>query len=333
MKVYYSSPTPLVAGRMKECKNLVCELQGVGKLPHVTVSSKPTAGGGEYLYAADVQHEALSRYKYNDPFRRELADFYAVPLSVAEKYRWHETDFYEAAHEEWDTFNIQLFNGKRRYEQHETETWSQVWVPRPNIVKAEITEELDDHVGRRVKAQLKILPTFDQEQDYLIVEERWRKPMQPSTGSWKLKLFAGVLPQWAFFPWAWTRWVENSMVQRSAVAHILFEVPNAHDEVSFALSQAMKRSNRVNTARAWRVVSDTISREIGHDLGVIDYNSDTAVRAMPLKIAGRMERGKCAPWNPPIPKPEFKHPDESGRVLLVSPEGVYPKGLDALSSR
>lgn len=322
MRVYYSSATPL--NRLVTCDSLVCNYLGWDE-EHVTFTSLPLFGVGPYLYEASVAYDTIRVFEYRHPFRRDGGQFFAVPLSIAETFNLVEIDFFTKMNQDWDVFAVTLYQGYREYDDNKSEEWGKVWISRPGVATARLLEDTRDSVGERRRALIKLADSFDPLKDYVIYEEGWEKPTKRNARGWKLTLLAGAnVPPWAFYPWAWSMWVSNEKVQRSAVEYILRHVPEAELEVQFAVMQANKPKNRTNTARAWRIVADRVGSELGSDLGVIDYGSDTAVRAMPLKIANRMgTRTRIGePWVPPLPRPEHAHPDESGRVLLAKPEGT-----------
>lgn len=53
--------------------------------------------------------------------------------------------------------------------------------------------------------------------------------------------------------------------------------------------------------------------------------SATAAQAIPIKMASRISQDPPhGEWEPPKPKPEYEHPDRSGRILLANQHGASP---------
>lgn len=104
-------------------------------------------------------------------------------------------------------------------------------------------------------------------------------------------------------------------VRESAIAYIREHIPEVNIDIDYALRQ----ENKVNMARAWRIVADKVGSSIGTDLGMMATHSWTAVNAIPQRIVSRM-----GGWEAPREKPEFEHPQRSGRILLANNYGVGP---------
>lgn len=209
--------------------------------------------------------------------------------------------------------------------------WGLLWESRPGLASALIAsrEQGRDGEPNQLTIDVALSSDFDPTRDYLVLEKHWIRERAHGDGkeTWELELLAGTAPRWMVFPWAWKNWVDNERVMLSALTFILQHVPTARDDVQYAV----KCDSKHNKARAWRNVSQLIegalSRKLHKEvvLGQLAGHSFTAVQAMPHRIAQRMGNWVDGEWEPPIPRPEFEHPDKSGRSLLANHYGPYPR--------
>lgn len=322
MRLYYSSTKPL-GGGFERCKSSLCITQGFGVFEHITLSTKPLGGKGPFLFVTDVPQLTVARYEYRNPFQREGGQFFAVPTSVASSLRFKPIDFYEAASSEWNIFHTVIVDRPTKAQAFDDEKWNKVWMSRSGIATAEIIEHIDDYAGTRMKARIKLTDSFNPETDYLIVEERWQRILNHNVNGWKLRSFAGYVPRWAAFPWEWNRWVMNKKVLSDACRWIKWNAPFASFLVDEALEEMLLPNNRLNAGRKWAFLASEIGRHYNKSLGQFNYQNDTLMRSMPMKIASRLVRVGGEQWVPSIPKPEHQRPEDSGRVLLVDEEGIH----------
>jgi hypothetical protein len=158
---------------------------------------------------------------------------------------------------------------------------------------------------------------FDSQHDYLIREDRTPPQFAGQKERWQLTLLAGTMPRWAYFGWAWARWVRDPVLQQSALEHITTVVPR----VQAAVIETATISQTHLRGQAWKEVADTVSgvlklsdRDRNWLLRLPDKTS-TAVEALPMRIAQQIG------WTPPRPMPDFEKPEGSGRILLADHRG------------
>lgn len=316
MKLYLTSPYALEdKDPFPPCIRSVCRAYGYAK-PHVCLSAAPLLGAGEWVYEVEVADETLLSYEYRYPFRQETERFFAVPFKEVDglgRVRHAVSDLLGAP---WDRWAIPL-QGK------ENQEWSLLWASGAEGVEAHVSS---GSAGPR--AVVSLTPSFNVNRDYLLQERHWKETSEygKTVERWEIRILAGVMPKWALFPWAWAQWVFDPRVQESAIAHILRRAPSVAPAIEFARSQ----TSLSNLGRAWRIVGESVSNEIGRDIGMLGAHSKTATTAIPMRIAQRI-----GGWTPPRPKPEHEeNPHASGRVLVANPSGAFPTqglGVDVSS--
>lgn len=299
---------------LARCTNVVCRFSGRTE-EHISFASQPLAGQGGWVASIDVPAQDVEEYEFDNLFRPEEVKSYALPPKLVDNLPKRWSRFEDITGRPWNEWRISVSD--REAGASSGNAWALVWASRPGIVSAELAEqersEHEEHVEVALHADV---VDFDPEADYLIVERHWTVPTPGGPkDKWRLNLMAGVMPNWAVFPWAWSRWVYDDDVRKSALDFIVSLAPTVEGDIKYALSQETK----ANTARAWRIVADKVGRALGRQLGPLQGESWTKVNAMPLTIASRV-----GGWMPIKPRPEFEHPDESGRVLIASPEGAFP---------
>lgn len=327
MILYCTSSRPTVSekGRVLPCPNRVC--RQVGKTyPHLCFSTEPLSGMGEFVFSLDVPEPEVAEYEYGDGFRVEKqARFFALPHALVASHTLTRESYESITGNPWNEWTITVLD--RRPTRDILGRWALVWLSRDGVARARVDHKSED--GRLLTIQVTATSDFDPEQDYVVVEhhEESTKDFGKVKETWFLETCAGTTPQWVIFPKLWENWVWDREVKDSALSFIMHAVPSVRRDVEFAHS----RDSKHNKSRAWRQVADDIGRVLSRDqhrpvdLGRLAGHSWTAVEAMPLRIAERLGNHIRDRWVPPVPKPEFEHPNDSGRVLLANLYGAYPK--------
>jgi hypothetical protein len=333
MILYYTSSRPQIVegGRVVvPCPSAVCKARGFTK-PHLCFSTEPLTGLGEFAFQVDIPIDLIQKYEYKNDFRsEERARVFAVPNELIATLPVTRSRYEEITGNPWNQWTIVVLDRSGQGGAGLLGKWAIVWQSRDGIFSARVGRKSQD--GRFMSIDVAATPEFNPEQDYLVIEghEEYEKEGAPGQikETWRLKTQAGVTPQWVVFPSLWQDWVWNESVRASALDYLTRCAPELRRDISFA--ETMK--SKTNVARAWREVADklnlVLSRRLGQDiyLGKFSSHSWTAVRAMPLRIAGRVsENVPYEAWAPPLPQPEFAHPNDSGRVILANLYGAYPK--------
>lgn len=262
----------------------------------VVFTDTPLSGVGPLVYVLNIPDQIALRFQIVVSLDPEGMRRFALPPSQFSAKDLHEYRFNQITGHEWDEFRVVLCDPQ---ENPAAQPWSLVWVSRPGVAVVKDREQ-----GKVEAVTIKLTPFFDPTEDYIIVEKR-----QYDGKKWDLSTIAGRVPMWADFPNHYARWAQNPEVIRSAADYLIEQVPAARLEVETARRQNTKSS----MVRAWKVASERIGKEIRRPLGDFKTGSWTSVSALPIRIAQRL-----GPWEPPIPKPEYVNPENSGRVLLAS---------------
>jgi hypothetical protein len=211
--------------------------------------------------------------------------------------------------------------------------WAVLWASREGVFSVKVAEKTDEFLSVEVTATV----DFDPDRDYLVCDEHEEQRVSFGTGvkeTWKLVTLAGTAPMWVIFPTAWQEWVADTAVTNSAVKFILSYVPEARPEIDAALAV----QNKVNKMRAWESVLNIVNHTLSVrwreriSVGEIKMRSWTDILAVPARLAKRIgEFRQATDWVPPKPKPDYQHPDDSGRFALANLYGIFPKrgpGID-----
>jgi hypothetical protein len=293
---------------------------------HFTFAAEPLAGYGPYVYSIEVPTSVVEPFMFSNIHRRERASHYALPRQVVVDSQPTRETYHDLTGSAWNSFLVDVMD--RRPRKGETDLvgmWSLVWISREGIAKARVAERKDD----LLTLQIETTSEFDPTKDYVVLEEHEEflaGRNEPPKETWALFTLAGQAPQWQIFPTAWQNWVSDASVAQSAIAYMMRMVPEVQRDIEYAQHLESKH----NRARAWRNVADQmatlLSRQLRRsvDLGKFAGHSWTAVLAIPLRIAMRLGAYVGEEWVPPLPKPEFQHPESSGRVLLANNYGAYP---------
>jgi len=200
-------------------------------------------------------------------------------------------------------------------------SWARVWASRPGVAIAELAEE--EHVFRpgrlayhhdRVVVRVRLTGSFDPDDDYVVVEHK-RSPnpyLRGSPSREGYELLAGRMPAWADFPARWQEWID--LVREDAIEFLVRRAaaePDADRNLLEAIRYAERKTTKRRVTGAWLCVASAA----GVDPDALPSGSWTAVRALPVRIAQRLG------WRPPIPRPRYERPEDSGRVLIAGPKG------------
>jgi hypothetical protein len=318
MKVYLTTPHEVNAGdELPQCGDLVCRFSG-HHLPHVCFSTQPTPGKGEWVYIVDLPAADAEAYEYKNIFRQDQALYFALPHKQISALPREKVGYEKLTGQPWrDIGEIQVWKRNEHRRDRAEDAWALLWTSRVGVASARIAEKSKRGGAEHLTIQVELEDSFDPEKDYILSEEHTF--VQTGYGykdKWQLVLKAGRMPEWAAFPWAWARWAFDPRVEKSAIDYLLSVAPHLSNDIR-AAQQAEAKTNKT---RLWRIVGERLNEVVGRSLGEFDAKSWTQVQAMPLRMAMRI-----GGWEPPIPKPEFYHPDQSGRILLASPEGAFPK--------
>jgi hypothetical protein len=297
-----------------------------GSSPAIVFATEPLSGLGPWVYSIDLPLTKVANYMLgNSAYRREGCSFYALPSQLVAESSPAREAYSDITGAAWNSFVVDVLD--RRPKKGETDllgTWALVWMSRDGVARARVAERADNLLSLTVDTTSE----FNPERDYIVLEqhEEFSAPGGQHKETWRLFTVAGRTPQWQAFPTEWQDWVSNTDVASSAMKYLIEIAPSLTREIEYAHFLESKH----NRARAWRDVADRLasllSREQGRtvDLGKFAGHSWTAVMAIPLRIAMRVSQQTGSEWVPPIPKPEFQHPDESGRVLLANNYGAFP---------
>ena len=330
MILYFTSSRDKIldgATKSSSCPLRVCASAGHTE-PHLCFTTEPLPGMGQYVYSVDIPLALVDKYEYQNDFRQEKTRFFAIPLSLLEKYPITRDTFEQVTARPWNKWTIPVLDRRPVSGQQEMKgKWAILWASRPGVASAKVYRRTD---GFFLSVEVTTTSDFDPESDYLVVEnhEEMDRISGPGTKeTFKLVSIAGPTPQWVIFPTEWQKWVWDRKVTNSAIDYILEHVPQVKTDVRYA----MQKDSKQNKARSWRLVSDevgrTLSAKLGEhiDLGKLAAHSWTSVAAMPHRIANRMSQHlPYAPWVPPLPQPEYASPEESGRYALANLYGPFP---------
>lgn len=250
----------------------------------------------------DLPEEMIRRYEYQDAAGGRGTRHFALPMKLVKSEPLHVQEFEALTGSPWNRWRVLL----KPHVPDSKDSWAQVWISRFGVV---LIHEYSDAHGRF--AEIEMTDLFDPTRDYLIVEHSYYKDRK-----WELELLAGTNPPWAVYPQQWHDWVFNKEVQDSAFRYITGHVPSV---TRYAI-YASKRVNKLDMIAAWQKVSDEVQDELNIRLGRIASGSITSTMAMPIRIADKMSESLSPPWEPPIPRPVYQNPDESGRILIATPD-------------
>ncbi len=313
------------------CVQEICRLSGFLD-PHLCFVTEPLAGLGQYVYTVDVPEDAVTQYEYENEFRAEIqARYFALPLPTINMLAPTQQTYSSITGNEWNKWVVPVLDKRPNRATKLKGKWSVIWISKDGVVGAKVYRKSPDNMF--LSLELQAGPEFNPERDYIVneIHEEFDKDNGAGTKeTWRLEVLAGAPPTWAIFPTAWQNWVFDKDVKTSAFDYIVRHAPQVKEWAETALNA---RDSKHNKAREWRRVAEEVGRTLSRltkdhvDLGKFAGHSWTAVEAIPHRIAMRMTQHlpQQQAWVPPYPKPEFQHPDESGRVLLANLYGAYPK--------
>jgi hypothetical protein len=293
---------------------------------HFVFATEPLVGVGPWVFEIDIPFNEVEPCMYTNIHRRERATHYAVPWQQAVDASPKVEAYEDLTGSPWNSFVVDVLDKRaRKGEKELVGSWALIWASREGVARARVAERTDDVLSLRVD----LTSEFDPSRDYIVVEEHEEFAQElnsPRKETWALFTLAGQAPRWQLFPSEWQEWVNNPEVTESAVRYLMRVMPSMVRDIEYAQHLESKHSR----LRAWRNVGDKIADELSTrlrrdvDLGKFAGNSWTAVLAVPLRIAKRLGSYVGEEWVPPVPQPEFQHPDQSGRVLLANNYGAYP---------
>jgi hypothetical protein len=296
---------------------------------HLCFTSEPLAGAGDSVFVADVPSDEIEQYEYKNEFRDATTRFFAVPAARVRELPLVKETFEGLTGRSWNRWIVPVLDRRAvRGDPSLRGKWSLVWVSREGIASARVYRKVE---GTFLSIEVMATEEFDPEKDNIVVEHHEEFSADTPSGmkeTWRLEHLSGLIPHWAVFPTAWQAWVWNRKVSASANQYLLTLFPKLKGLILASSGKETKH----NKARSWRLVADEIgvelSRRLRDDihLGMLAGHSWTAVNAMPMRIALRVSQNlPDHPWIPPVPKPEYQNPEESGRYLLANLYGAYPK--------
>ena len=207
-------------------------------------------------------------------------------------------------------------------------SWAQIWASRDGITKIAILEEYHTRHGGRNEYHddrivVDVVPTgdFGENVDYILIEYK-RSPnpyLRGSSMRESYELVAGKMPTWAAFPGEWRKWINDKKVNKSAIAHIENNAPwKIKHDISKLIDYAGRKTSKGNIRSGWDEIQKLLL-----DFHTLKYTPEhthswTGVKAMPIKIASAMR----AHWKPPVPRPRYQNREESGAILICSPETI-----------
>lgn len=281
-------------------------------------------GLGPVVFQVDIPQMELGQFEYQNEWRAEHVRFYALPLSMLERFPPTKTTFQSITGRPWNAFVVVAYDKVPR--QRRVSQWSVVWQSRRGVAHPRVKEQ----TPTLMTIEIQTTTDFDPEKDYIVVETHEvqnRTIGNPVKETWKQDVIAGIEPEWALFPKKWKNWVFNEKVKKSAIDFILSNCPGAKQFVDFALGLNSKENEFRAWERVMREIERAVQQRFGVDvnLGKLPGQSYTAVKAMPHRIASRLAQHlPYGGWEPPVPQPAYASPDISGRIVVANPVGVYP---------
>jgi hypothetical protein len=278
---------------------------GVGEW--IEFTDQPLAGFGDTVYIIELPEAKAKQFEFTDsePNLLKGVRYFDIPARDLHNVHVRVDSYRRMTGKMWNQWQIVLKEAKP----DPAHTTTKVWASRAGVCEL---RWLDNKKGDQI-VQVTLTEEFNLDEDYLVLETQHFFGRQ-----WNLEVLAGTPPDWVEFPVAWSEWVQREDVQKSAVDYLKATFPNA----VLAIQLAEGETEKVNKIRAWRIVAEKVSTELGRDIGKINAGSRTSTLAMPLRIAER-----AGGWNPPIPRPEFVDANASGRICLASATEDEPEEI------
>lgn len=325
MLVYHST-TESGLPRKPVCRAGMCRVRGV-PVQHLCFASEPLSGHGPNVLVVDIPEDELVGYEYEYEFHRG-ARMFAIPLPVLTAATVKVEEFATLTGRPWNRWIVPLLDSRPQPRNPRFQgSWALVWTSGAGKVGAKIRRRIQ---GQYLSVELTASDDYDPIRDYVIAEiheEQLSDTVRGVKETWHYSHLGGALPYWMVFPVMWQAWVWNEAVLSSALNYLSTLFPSLRGLINAAATKESKH----NRSRAWRLVADELNRALTKrlhrpiTLGKLAGHSWTAVAAMPLRIALRVSQNlPDTPWEPPVPKPEFQHPDEAGRYLLANLYGIHP---------